>query len=273
MHKYLRLTKHLIQEFDRLEFVQIPRSQNISADEVAKLASSEEETTSMGLMMEVQKCPSIEEISMFAIQSTGSWMTPIISFLQDGRLFQDIVEARKVRKRATRFTILNDALYKRGFSMPYVKCVDEKEAKYILEEIHEGICRDQAGPRSLADARELVKRYDKCQRFGNVQRLPAERLTTISSPCPFAQWGIDITIISDNGRQFDSQSFRDFCSGLGIKNQFLSLGHPQANRQTEVTNQTLLKIIKAKLDVTKGAWPEELPNGLWAYRTTARTPT
>ena len=38
-----------------------------------------------------------------------------------------------------------------------------------------------------------------------------------------------------------------------------------------MTNQTLLKIIKAKLDNTKGAWPEEFPNILWAYRTTART--
>ena len=37
-------------------------------------------------------------------------------------------------------------------------------------------------------------------------------------------------------------------------------------------NRTLLKIIKAKLDDAKGAWPEELPNVLWAYRTTARTP-
>ena len=41
----------------------------------------------------------------------------------------------------------------------------------------------------------------------------------------------------------------------------------------EVTNRTLLKIIKAKLDDAKGAWPEELPNVLWAYRTTVRTPT
>ena len=40
----------------------------------------------------------------------------------------------------------------------------------------------------------------------------------------------------------------------------------------EVTNRTLLKIIKTKLDDAKGAWPEELPNVLWAYRTTARTP-
>ena len=35
----------------------------------------------------------------------------------------------------------------------------------------------------------------------------------------------------------------------------------------------LLKIIKARLDDAKGAWPEELSNVLWAYRTTTRTPT
>ena len=45
------------------------------------------------------------------------------------------------------------------------------------------------------------------------------------------------------------------------------------NGQTKVTNRTLLKIIKAKLDEAKGAWSKELPNVLWAYRTTARTPT
>ena len=41
------------------------------ANEVAKLASSEG-AVSMGLMMEVQKCPNIEEISTFIIQSVGS---------------------------------------------------------------------------------------------------------------------------------------------------------------------------------------------------------
>ena len=222
-------------------------------------------------------------------------MTPIISFLQDGHLPQDADEARKIKKRAARFTILNDTIYKRDFSMPYLKCVDEDEAKYILVEIHVGIWGDHAGPRSLVskvirtgyfwptmqvDAVELVKKCDKCQRFGNVQRLPVKRLTTITSPWLFAQWGIDIvdplplgkgqvifllvaidyftkwvevealatiteakirsfvwkniicrfgipmTIISDNGWQFDKQGFKDFCSNLGIKNQFSSLGHP-----------------------------------------------
>ena len=91
--------------------------------------------------------------------------------------------------------------------MPYLKCVDQDEAKFILEEIHEGVCGDYAGPRSLVskvirtsyfwptmqiDVVELVKRYDKCQRFGNVQRLLAEKLTAITSPWPFSQWEIDI---------------------------------------------------------------------------------
>ena len=91
--------------------------------------------------------------------------------------------------------------------MPYLKCVDEEEAKYILEEIHQGVCGDHTYPRSLVnktvrtgyfwptmqmDAVELVKKCDRCQRYDNVQRLPAERLTTISASWPFAQWGIDI---------------------------------------------------------------------------------
>ena len=38
-------------------------------------------------------------------------------------------------------------------------------------------------------------------------------------------------------------------------------------------NRTLIKIIKAQRDEAKGAWPKELPNVLWAYRTTIRTPT
>ena len=202
MQKYLRLTRHLTQEFDDVEFVEVPRNQNALADEISKLASSEEGGLSNNLAMEIQKHPNIKEVPTLTIQSTNSWMTPIISFLLDGHLPQDTDKARKIKKRVARFTILNDTLYKRGFSMPYLKCVDEDEAKYILEEIHEGVCRDHAGPRSLvskvirtgyfwptmqADAVEPVKQCDKCQRFENIQRLPAEKLTAITSPWPFSQ--------------------------------------------------------------------------------------
>ena len=151
MQKYLRLTKHLTQEFDTVKFVQIPRSQNMGADEVSKLASSEKGEISTDLTMEVQKYPSIEEVPTFTIWSANSWMTPIMSFLQDGHLPQNTEEAKKIKKRAAKFTILNNTLYKRDFSMPYLKCVDEEEARYILEEIHGGVYGDHAGPRSLVN--------------------------------------------------------------------------------------------------------------------------
>ena len=87
------------------------------------------------------------------------------------------------------------------------------------------------------------------------------------------RFGIPRVFVSDNGRQFDNNPFRDFCSQLGIKNHYSSLAHPQANGQVEVTNRSLLKIIKTWLEGAKGIWPDELPSILWAYRMTTRTPT
>ena len=40
------------------------------------------------------------------------------------------------QEEVAKFTILNDSLYKRGFSMPYLKCIDKGQAKYIMEEVH-----------------------------------------------------------------------------------------------------------------------------------------
>ena len=68
-------------------------------------------------------------------------------------------------------------------------------------------------------------------------------------------------------------SFNKFCQDLLVKNHYSYLRHPQANSQIEVTNRNLLKIIKTRLEGVKGAWPEELQNVLWAYRTTIRVLT
>ena len=61
------------------------------------------------------------------------------------------------------------------------------------------------------------------------------------------RYGILRVLVLDNGKQFDNDSFQDFCSQLGIKNHYSSPTHPQANRQVEVTNRYLPKIIKTRL--------------------------
>ena len=108
----------------------------------------------------------------------------------------------------------------------------------------------------------------------------AEALATITEKnvwsfvwrCIIYRFGIPRVFVSDNGKQFDNDCFRDFCSQLGIKNHYSSPTHPQANGQVEVTNRSLLKIIKTRLEGAKGIWLEKLPSILWTYRTTTKTP-
>ena len=76
------------------------------------------------------------------------------------------------------------------------------------------------------------------------------------------RYRIPRVLVSDNGKQFDNDAFRNFCSELGIQNHYSSPAHPQANGQVEVTNRTLPKIIKTRLEAAKGIWPDELSSVL-----------
>ena len=43
------------------------------------------------------------------------------------------------------------------------------------------------------------------------------------------RYGIPRILVSNNGKQFDNESFKDFRLQLGIKNHYSSLTHPLAN--------------------------------------------
>jgi hypothetical protein len=75
------------------------------------------------------------------------------------------------------------------------------------------------------------------------------------------------------GQRYESKLFKGFCSELGIRNFFSSLGYPQSNGQAEVSNKVILSGIKKKLEAAKGKWVEELPSVLWTHRTTVRKST
>ena len=52
--------------------------------------------------------------------------------------------------RATRFVLIDDVLYRRGYSLPYLRCLSSEEADYVLCEIHARICGNHTKARSLA---------------------------------------------------------------------------------------------------------------------------
>ena len=80
-------------------------------------------------------------------------------------------------------------------------------------------------------------------------------------------------LISDNGLQFDSKVFRNYCSDLGIKNRYSTPAYPQGNGQAEAVNKVIVNGLKKRLNYAKGRWVEELPHVLWTYRTTPRKST
>ena len=66
------------------------------------------------------------------------------------------------------------------------------------------------------------------------------------------RFGVPHSLILDNGLQFDSKSFRLYCSELGITNIYSTPAYPQGNGQAEAINKVIVNGIKKRLDDAKG---------------------
>ena len=83
MQRYLKLTNQLVSNFDRVEFAQVPRNQNVEADEVARSASVDNQVEVIDWKLEEQNSPSIEEFQTFLVHTHARWTSPILSYLKD----------------------------------------------------------------------------------------------------------------------------------------------------------------------------------------------
>ncbi|GKD76278.1 reverse transcriptase domain-containing protein [Tanacetum coccineum] len=145
------------------------------------------------------------------------------------------------------------------------------------------------------DARALIRACQECQVHKLVPRNPQQKLTPITSPWPFYKWGIDIVgpfsegprkvkflivavdyfikfglpreFISNNGKQFRDNPFKDWCEKLCILQHFASVKHPHTNGLVERANRSLGEGIIARLGARNKKWMEELSHVLWVHRT------
>ena len=200
MKRYLEEVKYRIGDLE-VRFVQIPREKNECADHLAKAASAEFMLVPEQVLSFVQLSSLIDDgMCMQEVDYECNWTTPLISYLKTGVLLDEKNTARKLKVQAARFVLMKDVLYKRGFTRPYLRCLGHEEANYVMREIHEGICGNHSGARSLVhkliragyywptmlkDAQAYVKSCDKCQRFNNFIRQSSEELTPMTAPWPF----------------------------------------------------------------------------------------
>ncbi|KAM6580432.1 hypothetical protein CsatA_004206 [Cannabis sativa] len=264
MEKNLEKVQKNLEKFDYFKIEQIVREKNSNTDALAKLASQNELDELNLVPMEMLNKPSIcerEEVEM--IDSSPTWMTPIVNYLLNGQLLADKNKTRKLLYSVPRYTIIEGKLYRRGYSMPLLRCVLPIEVNKIIKEIHEGFCGDHAELRMMTSPYPFA--IWGIELIGALPQGEEEQST---------QWfGIPIKIVSNNGTKFDGELFTEFCERNKIIKSFSSVSRPQAKGQVEVVYKTLKDTIKKRLDVAKGRWADELPQVLWAHRTTEKIAT
>ena len=85
-------------------------------------------------------------------------MIPTVRYFKEGWLPEDKMKARRIQIRVARFVIIDNVLYRRKYSLPYLRCASSEEANYVLYEIHERTCGNHAKARSVL-GKALRARY------------------------------------------------------------------------------------------------------------------
>jgi len=108
------------------------------------------------------------------------WIYEIKSVLEDQEVEKECNDLA-MRKIPSRFVLVGNDLYKRGYSTPLLKCVSKVEAEYILKELHHGACGIHSGAQTMAkrvlrvgyywptlraNCVDFVKRCQNCQEHG-----------------------------------------------------------------------------------------------------------
>lgn len=208
--EYLNVMKGLTSKLQGFTIQQIPREENAQADALARLGSSSLQDLTRSVFVEVlpKKTTECTSEHVYQISPRSPWIEEIVNFKTTGQLPTDKASSRKIKMAAARYSLIDGELYRRSHTdQPLLKCVDQDEGNYVLREIHEGICGHHMGARSLAhkalragyywptvlkDAKDLVRKCDKCQKFAPTISQPANDLLPIHNPIPFTQWGMDL---------------------------------------------------------------------------------
>ncbi|XP_021799986.1 uncharacterized protein LOC110744317 [Prunus avium] len=118
MTAYLSSAHLLLQQFQAYEIRQVPRSENSHADALARLASAINDKIGRKVPVEILAQPSTTTVDICTVRYEDTWMSSIYTYLTNGTLPEDKAQARGLRYRSARYIVINNILYKRGYTTP-----------------------------------------------------------------------------------------------------------------------------------------------------------
>ncbi|GKA31604.1 reverse transcriptase domain-containing protein [Tanacetum coccineum] len=257
MIKYLEKVKTLISTFKEFSIKQVPKGENKKADALSKMASTSFAHLSKQVLVEELKQKSIDEKEVLAVveKEGRTWLTPIHEYLMEEILPEEKRKARVIRHKAGRYVVTNGILYKKSFLGPWLRCVGPLQANYNLTPIASpwpfykwGI--DIAGPfpegpgkvKFLIVAIDYYTKWIEAKLVATITGSQIKKFVWDNLVCRF---GFPREIISDNGKQFRDNPFKDWSEKLCIRQCFASVKHLQVNGLVERVNRSLGEGIKA----------------------------
>jgi hypothetical protein len=129
-------------------------------------------------------------------------------------------------------------------------------------------------PRTVDGYRYLYVAIDKFTKWP--EATPVVNITKASAiaflKSIVCRFGVPNPIITDNGTQFKSRHFQEYCEDIGIQLCFASMAHPRSSGQVERANAEILRGLKIRtyndLEKHDAKWVDQLPSILWGNRTT-----
>ena len=131
-------------------------------------------------------------------------------------------------------------------------------------------------PESLGytDILVVVDRLTKQAIFIPTQRsIDAVGLAEIFVKDVFSKHGVPAHVTSDRGSEFVSRFFKALVSILDMRLHFTSGYHPEADGQTEQTNQTLEQYLRIYYNYQQSDWAQRLPLAEFTYNNTPSSTT
>ncbi|GKB57603.1 reverse transcriptase domain-containing protein [Tanacetum coccineum] len=208
------------------------------------------------------------EILAIVEEGEDTWMTPIFEHLTEETLPADVKKARALKHKSQRFAIHEgscsmhagtQSIVAKALRIGYYWPTTHKDARSLIRacqdcQVHKPVPRNPqqklnlitspwpfykwginiAGPfpegpekvKFLIVAMDYFTKWIEAKPVATITRNQIKKFVWDTIVCRF---GLSGEIISDNGKEFRDNPFKDWCEKLCIRQHFASVKHPQTN--------------------------------------------